>query len=113
MWQTITQQFLAGTFGQVLDPVAVKLYWRIMKQLQFPFAIAIEQDLLERSNDIPPEMKAFLLQNPNVLDMVARLMAQENVGAQQPSPSNSGEPKQKPGPNAQKASTNPCTRHEG
>jgi len=79
MWETTTQQFMAGTFGNVQDPAVIKLYWDIMKQLQFPFSAAILRNIYERQNDIDPAMKAFLLQNPNVLKYVAQLMAQDQV----------------------------------
>lgn len=95
MWEVITQQFLAGTIGNPQDPSTMKLYWRIMKQLQFPFAIAVEQDLLNRENDLPPEVKAFIMQNPDILDTIATMMAdnkaQQNMSMQ---------PKMKTGPNA-------------
>lgn len=80
LWQTLTQQFMAGTFGSPADPVVMKLYWDIMKQLQFPFAAAIQTNLVERQADIDPVMKQFLLQHPEILQTVAKIMAQEQAG---------------------------------
>lgn len=78
MWQIITQQFMSGSLGNVQDPVVIKLYWDIMKQLQFPFAAAILNNITERNNDIDPALKQFLLQNPDILDRLAQLMAMES-----------------------------------
>ena len=82
MWNVMTQQFLSGSFGNPQDPTVMKLYWAVMKQLQFPFAAAIQTNMNERQADIDPAMKQFLLQNPEILDYIAQLMAQENVAAQ-------------------------------
>jgi hypothetical protein len=80
MWETITQQFLSGTLGNVADPVVIKLYWSIMKQLQFPFAASIYSSIIERNSDLDPAMKEFLLQHPDILQYVAQLMAQAKTG---------------------------------
>lgn len=107
MWQTLTQQFMSGSFGSPQDPAVLKLYWSIMKQLQFPFAAAIHQNLLERQNDLSPELKQFIMQNPDILQMLAQLQAQQNVSKKQavatPNAEPEGEIKQKPGPSAQQA----------
>ena len=104
MWQTLTQQFMSGSFGSPQDPTVLKLYWSIMKRLQFPFAAAIHQNLLERQNDLSPELKQFIMQNPNILQTLAQMQAQQNVGnMQQPSAAPVEGPKQKPGPSAQQA----------
>lgn len=94
MWQVITQQFMSGSLGNPQDPVVIKLYWDIMKQLQFPFAAAIQNNLIERQSDIDPAMKQFLLANPNILQTIAQLMAQQNINSQ------NGGVKQKTGKNA-------------
>ena len=80
MWETLTQQFLSGSIGNPAEPAVLRLYWSIMKQLQFPFAAAIQQNINERQMDIDPAVKAFLLNNPDVLDKVAQLMAEEQNG---------------------------------
>lgn len=105
MWQTLTQQFMSGAFGNPQDPAVLKLYWSIMKQLQFPFAAAVHQNLLERQNDLDPALKQFIMQNPNILQMLAQMQAQQNQ-ANAPVSGNQlaeAEPKQKPGPSAQQA----------
>lgn len=81
MWQTITQQFMSGALGNVADPAVMKLYWEIMKQLQFPFSAAILQNMYDRQMDLDPAMKTFLLQNPDILQYIAQMMAQ-NKNAQ-------------------------------
>lgn len=111
MWQTLTQQFMSGSFGNPQDPAVLKLYWSIMKQLQFPFAAAVHQNLLERQNDLSPELKQFILQNPNILQMLAQLQAEQNHGAQKSGQSladmdmaaQDAAAKKKPGPSAQQA----------
>lgn len=80
MWETITQQFLSGTLGNVADPVVIKLYWSMMKQLQFPFAASVYNSIIERNADLDPAMKEFLLQHPDILQYVAQLMAQAKAG---------------------------------
>lgn len=102
MWNLLTQQFLAGSFGSPQDPTVMKLYWSIMKQLQFPFAAAVQTNLNERNMDLDPAMKQFLLQNPEILDYVAQLMAQNNVAGKQAN-INGGDVKLKTGQNAMKA----------
>ena len=106
MWQTLTQQLMSGSLGNPADPAVLKLYWTIMKQLQFPFAAAVHQDLLDRQNDLSPELKQFIMQNPNILQMLAQLQAQQNQmnkTAPVPAPMENEQPKQKPGPSAQQA----------
>lgn len=103
MWNLLTQQFLSGSLGAPQDPAVMKLYWSVMKQLQFPFAAAVQTSLNERAMDIDPAMKQFLLQNPEILQYVAQLMAQENVANKQPMQNaNGGDTKLKTGQNAQK-----------
>ena len=80
MWEIITQQFLSGSLGNIADPAVLKLYWNIMKQLQFPFGAAIQQNLIERQADLDPAMKEFLLQHPDILQRVAQMMAEEQNG---------------------------------
>lgn len=101
MWSVMTQQFMSGALGNPQDPAVMKLYWSVMKQLQFPFAAAIQTNMNERQSDLDPAVKQFLLQNPNILQYVAQLMAQENVASQV---GMSMEPKMKTG---QDAMTNP------
>lgn len=104
MWNLLTQQFLAGSFGAPQDPAVMKLYWSIMKQLQFPFAAAVQTDLNERAADLDPAMKQFLLQNPEILDYIAQMMAQNNVANKQPGlNANGGDTKLKTGQNAMQA----------
>lgn len=99
MWSILTQQFLSGSFGNLADPAVLKLYWSIMKQLQFPFAAAIQANLNERQADLDPAVKQFLLQNPDILQYVAQLMAQENVAKE----AGAGTPELKTGQNGMKA----------
>lgn len=80
MWDTITQQFLGGTLGNPADPVVSKLYWSIMKQLQFPFAASVYSSLIERQQDLDPAMKQFIMSNPDILQYIAQMMAQEKTG---------------------------------
>lgn len=111
MWQTLTQQFMSGSLGNPQDPAVLKLYWSIMKQLQFPFASAVHQNILERENDLSPELKQFILQNPNIMQMLAQLQAEQNHGSQTSGKSlpamdmaaADAEQKKKPGPSAQQA----------
>lgn len=106
MWQTLTQQFMSGAFGSPMDPVVLKLYWSIMKQLQFPFAAAIQQNLNERQSDLDPALKQFIMQNPNILQMLAQLQAQQNQASAnvvKPQAQANTDIKQKPGPSAQQA----------
>ena len=105
MWQTLTQQFMSGSMGNPQDPAVLKLYWSIMKQLQFPFAAAVQQNLNERQVDLDPALKQFIMQNPNILQMLAQLQAQQNM-ANKPVSQNMGQsetPEKKPGPSAQQA----------
>jgi hypothetical protein len=108
MWQTLTQQLMSGSLGNPADPAVLKLYWSIMKQLQFPFGAAVHQNLLERENDLPPELKQFIMQNPDILDKLAQMQAEQNManknGTQAPVlKPEEPEQKQKPGPSAQQA----------
>ena len=80
MWETMTAQFMSGSIGNPADPNVLKLYWSIMKQLQFPFAAAINQNITEREQDLDPAVKAFLFNHPDILDRVAQMMAAEQSG---------------------------------
>lgn len=102
MWELLTSQFLAGTMGMPNDPAVLKLYWSIMKQLQFPFAAAIHQNIIESNTGLDSAVEAFLLQHPDILDRVAQMMAMENQGQSAPvSNSNAGQAaKLKTGQNA-------------
>lgn len=84
MWDVLTQQFMAGALGNPADPAVIKLYWSLMKQLQFPFAASVLTNITERQIDIDPAMKEFLLRNPDILKLIAQQMASEqNVQNQQ------------------------------
>ena len=100
MWQIMTQQFMAGAIGNPQDPVVMKLYWSIMKQLQFPFAAAIQTNLNERANDLDPALKQFLLDNPQILQIIAQQMAMQQSGNELKQQGNA--PLQKTGQNALK-----------
>ena len=108
MWQTLTQQFMSGSMGAPQDPAVLKLYWSLMKQLQFPFAAAVQQNLNERQADLDPALKQFIMQNPNILQMLAQMQAQQNVANRQASQAANpneqpGQAQKKPGPSAQQA----------
>lgn len=83
MWETLTAQFMSGSIGNPADPNVLKLYWSIMKQLQFPFAAAINQNITEREQDLDPAVKAFLFNHPDILDRVAQMMAAEQSDQRQ------------------------------
>lgn len=103
MWNVMTQQFLSGSLGNPQDPMVMKLYWSVMKQLQFPFAAAVQTNMNERQADLDPAMKQFLLQNPEILDYIAQMMAQNNVNQQAGMRGAQTDTKLKTGQNAMKA----------
>ena len=48
MWRETTNNFVGGTMGNPQDPRTQMLYWKIMKELNYPLAKLCLQDITER-----------------------------------------------------------------
>jgi len=77
MWQETLQQFSMGTMGNVQDPRTQKLYWNIMKSLQYPLAKLVLAGIKETENHLPPDLEKALMQSPEVLDMAVKMLSQQ------------------------------------
>lgn len=76
MWQETTNNFASGTFGNPADPQTLLLYWNMMKGLNYPLAKYAIASLQQRSQQLPYELQQAIMQNPEILQAVQKLVAQ-------------------------------------
>lgn len=77
MWQETLQQFSMGTMGNVQDPRIQKLYWNIMKSMQYPLAKLVLAGIEDTEQHLSPELEQALMQSPEVLNMVVEMLSQQ------------------------------------
>ena len=70
LWQEATNNFTAGTFGNPADPASLLLYWNMMKGLNYPLAKQAVANLQQRSQQLPYELQAAIMANPQILETV-------------------------------------------
>lgn len=75
MWQETTNNFMSGTLGNPADPQTLLLYWNIMKGLNYPLAKLAIDSLSERAQQLPYELQAAIMQNPEILQTVQNVIA--------------------------------------
>lgn len=76
MWQETTNNFASGTFGNPADPQTLLLYWNIMKGLNYPLAKYAITSLTERAQQLPYELQQAIMQNPEILQTVQKVIAE-------------------------------------
>lgn len=74
MWQEMLQQFTLGTIGNPADPRTLKLFWNILHSMQYPLANTIIAGIEETEQHLPPELEQAIMQNPQLLQMLADLV---------------------------------------
>ncbi len=90
MWQETLQQFTMGTMGNPADPRTLQLYWSVMDRMQYPLAKMALAGIKEASAHLPPDLEQALLQNPEILQMAATLVQEQQSGGQGGARPNSG-----------------------
>lgn len=75
MWQETTNNFAAGTLGNPADPQTMMLYWNMMKGLNYPLAKHALSSLQQRSQQLPFEIQQAIMQNPEILQAVQRIIS--------------------------------------
>lgn len=74
MWNEVSRNFQIGTFGNPADPASIKLYWRTLKDLGYPFAREALQNMKERANKLPIEMQEAIMNNPELMSQLQQMM---------------------------------------
>lgn len=108
MWEQITTQYMAGTMGIPTEPTTMKLYWKLMKGYQYPLANAVLTDLEETYQELPYAMQKLILDNPQLMNTLAQMLATQQAQTQgprltdRPTADTDGDyqPKKKSGPSA-------------
>lgn len=71
MWQETLQQFTMGSFGNPSDPRVIELYWNIMQEEQYPLAKLALAGIKENSKHLSPQVEQAIMNNPELLTMLA------------------------------------------
>lgn len=80
LWQTASQAFASGAFGNPQDPNVVLMYWEIMNRYNYPLASQVLQILQANTKRLPPEIEQALIANPQLLQqLVTMIQAQDLV----------------------------------
>lgn len=80
MWQETQDKFIQGAMGAPNDPRTLKLFWNIMDSLQYPLAKTVIAGITENERHLPPEIEQAIMQNPEVLQSVAKMLQDTNSG---------------------------------
>lgn len=79
MWQETTNNFVSGTLGNPADPQTLMLYWNMMKGLNYPLAKQALTSLQERAQELPYELQQVIMNNPQILEAVQKLVQDPNL----------------------------------
>ena len=74
LWQTTTQTFSGGGFGNPQDPKTLMMYWSMMLSYGYPLAGKVIRLLQGSQSQIPPEVEQALAQNPELLQQVVSVI---------------------------------------
>ena len=86
MWQETLDKFSMGAFGNPQDPRVLKTFWNVMESLQYPLAKVILASIQEGEKHLPPEVEQAIMQNPQLMQIVAQTLQQgtEHRGGARP-----------------------------
>lgn len=76
MWQETLDKFSMGAFGNPQDPRVLKTFWNVMESLQYPLAKVILASIQEGEKHLPPEVEQAIMQNPQLMQVVAQTLQQ-------------------------------------
>lgn len=76
MWQETLDKFSMGAFGNPQDPRVLKTFWNVMESLQYPLAKVIIASIQEGEKHLPPEVEQAIMQNPQLMQIVAQTLQQ-------------------------------------
>lgn len=76
MWQETQDKFVQGALGNPADPRTLKLFWNIMNSFQYPLASLALAGIKDNEQHLPPEVEQAIMQNPQVMQMVAGMLEQ-------------------------------------
>ena len=74
LWNTTTQAFMGGTFGNPADPMVVRMYWQLMARYDYPLASKVLQQLDALPSNIPIEILQALSQNPELINELGTML---------------------------------------
>lgn len=75
MWALIDNDFINGTMGTTIDPLAaLKMYWQMKEQYGYPLAKYALDFLEERSKHLPSDVEQALAQNPQAVEMALSML---------------------------------------
>ena len=77
MWQETTNNLMAGTFGNPVDPQTLRVYWTVMRGLGYPLANVALESFNQRSQELPIELQQAIMQNPQILQQVQQLIQEQ------------------------------------
>ena len=80
MWQETQDKFIQGALGNPADPRTMKLFWHMMEEFQYPLSKTVIAGIKENEQHLPPEIEQAILQNPQMLQMLQTLMAEQTSG---------------------------------
>lgn len=74
MWQETQDKFIQGAFGNPQDPRTLSMFWNTMDSLGYPLANIILAGIKENEQHLPFEIEQAIMQNPEVMQMVAQML---------------------------------------
>lgn len=106
LWNSTTQAFMAGTFGNPADPMTIRLYWQLMARYDYPLASKVLQQLEALPTNIPQEILQALSQNPELINELGVMLEAKAQNAQEEAKGNVEATKNALKPKAQKKEEN-------
>ena len=83
LWNTTTQAFMGGTFGNPADPLVVRMYWQLMARYDYPLASKVLQQLDSLPSNIPVEILQALSQNPELINELGTMLEAKAQNAEE------------------------------
>ena len=84
MWQETQDKFIQGAFGNPADTRALKLFWNVMDQFQYPLAKVAIAGIEDNEQHLPPEIEKAILTNPEIMTMIQQMLQGGQQGGARP-----------------------------
>lgn len=80
MWKESVNNFRMGTFGNPADPRTLVAFWKMMYDLNYPFAKEALSNIQSTMQELPYDMQQAIIQNPQILQAVQQALSAPQGG---------------------------------
>lgn len=91
MWQLIKQDFINGSLGNPSDPRAIRLFWNLLNEQQYPIADNALAAVKESEQHLPFEVEQMIMNNPEAMQLIMSMMQEQGSGRSPGQPQKRGD----------------------